>query len=97
MTDDFFAPPPFKADDALARLRRELREAGLNEREGVFERRGKAIARAALDTDALSVAVVKKPARSPEWQARHLRSSADVRDFVALVKKNLLAWSDADD
>ena len=40
-----FAPPPFKPDEALQRLRRDLREAGLLEREGAFERRGLLIAR----------------------------------------------------
>ena len=41
MTDDIgFAPPPFKPDEALLRLQRELRDLGLSEREGVFERRG---------------------------------------------------------
>ncbi len=49
MSDDFgFAPPPFKADEALQRLKRDLRELGLSEREGVFERRGVAVARARL-------------------------------------------------
>jgi len=47
--DGGFAPPPFKPDEALARLKRELRELGLAEREGVFERRGLAIARLRID------------------------------------------------
>jgi hypothetical protein len=45
-----FAPSPFKPDEALQRLRRDLREAGLAEREGCFERRGLAIARLAVDS-----------------------------------------------
>jgi hypothetical protein len=50
MSDDVgFAPPPFQPEEALQRLRRELRELGLSEREGVFERRGLAIARARVD------------------------------------------------
>ena len=96
--DDFFAPPPFKPDEALQRLRRELRELGLNEREGVFERRGSAIAKAAVDGAGIAAAVVRKPMRSgPEWQARTLKTGADVRDFVADLKKRLAAWSDRDD
>jgi hypothetical protein len=97
--DDFgFAPPPFKPDDALAGLKRSLRELGLAEREGRFERRGIAIARAAIDGASIAVAVVKRPSRqSPEWQAKTLKSGADVRDFVAYVKKQLAAWSDRDD
>ena len=93
-----FAPPPFKPDEALQRLRRDLRELGLTEREGVFERRGTAIARAKVEGDTLAAARVKRPSRhSPEWQARVLKSSADARDFVADLKKQLAQWSDRDD
>ena len=97
--DDFgFAPPPFKPDDALASLTRSLRELGLTPRGDQFERRGTAIARAAVDGDALAAARVQRPSRSsPEWQSRTLRSSADVRDFVADLKKQLAQWSDRDD
>ncbi|MBZ8138507.1 hypothetical protein CLD22_01170 [Rubrivivax gelatinosus] len=98
--DDFlgFAPPAFNPAEALQRLRRELRELGLAEREGVFERRGCAIARVELETAALKAGVVKRPSRSgPEWQAKTLRSAAEVRDFVADLKKRLAGWSDRDD
>jgi hypothetical protein len=93
-----FAPPPFKPDEALLRLRRDLREAGLSEREGTFERRGLSISRVVVDGAALKADTVKRPSRtSPEWQARTLTSSADVRDYVAELKKKLAAWSDRDD
>jgi hypothetical protein len=93
-----FAPPPFKPDEALQRLRRELRELGLTEREGRFERRGLVLAKAAVEGDTLAAARVSKPSRSsPEWLPKRLHSSADVRDFVADLKRNLAAWSDADD
>ena len=100
MADDDlgFAPPPFKPDDALQRLKRELRELGLAEREGRFECRGVQIARAAIDGAALKVASVKKPSRnSPEWQERTLRDGAAQRDFVAELKRKLASWSDRDD
>ncbi len=93
-----FAPPPFKPDEALAGLRRTLREFGLVEREGRFERGGVAIARLAVDGAAIAAAVVKKPSRqSPEWSARTLKSGADVRDFAADLKKKLASWSDRDE
>jgi hypothetical protein len=96
--DDGFAPPPFKPDEALQRLKRELRELGLAEREGVFERRGMAIARMRVDGAMLAAAIVKRPSRaSPQWQARTLASSAAVRDFGAELKKALLQWGDRDD
>ena len=98
MSDDFFAPPPFKPDEALQRLARELRGLGLAERAGVFERRGIAIARAAVDGASLQAARVKRPSRSsPEWQSRSLKSTADVRDFVADLKQRLAQWSDRDE
>lgn len=100
MSDDDWgiALPAFKPDDALAGLKRSLREAGLAERAGVFERRGVAIARAAVDGGAIAAAVVKKPSRSsPEWQPKTLKSGADVRDFVADLKRKLASWSDRDE
>ncbi len=97
--DDFgFAPPPFKPDDALAGLKRSLRELGLAEREGHFERRGVAIAKVAVDGGAIAAAVVRRPSRlSPEWLAKTLTSGADVRDFLAHLKKQIASWSDRDD
>jgi hypothetical protein len=97
-----FAPPPFNAEDALQRLRRDLRELGLTERAGVFERRGVAIARAAVVAAQagahLAAAVVRKPARSgPEWQERALKTAAEVRDFTQHLKKQLAQWSDRDE
>jgi len=93
-----FAAPAFKVDEALVRLRRDLREAGLVERGGVFERRGTAIARVAAGVGVVDAAIVERPSRrSPQWRARTLASGAQVRDFVDLVKKQLGAWSQDDD
>ena len=93
-----FAPPPFKAEEALQRLRRDLRELGLSERTGVFERRGVAMARASVQDDCIAAATVRRPSRnSPEWQERVLKSGADVRDFTQHLKKQLAQWSDRDD
>ena len=100
-TDDDFggwALPAFKPDDALAGLKRDLRNLGLTEREGRFERRGTVIARAVVDGAVIQAARVKRPSRSsPEWLQKSLKNSGDVRDFVADLKKQLAAWSDADD
>jgi hypothetical protein len=93
-----FAPPPFDAAAALQRLKRELLELGLQEREGVFERRGLAIARFGLDGTRLVAARVKRPARTgPDWLSRELTSTADTRDFAADLKRALAIWSDRDD
>ena len=99
MPDDFDpTPPPFEPDQALQALRRELRALGLSERDGVFERRGLAIARAAVTDQTLHAARVKRPARSgPDWIERPLRSALDARGFVADLKQQLASWSDRDD
>jgi hypothetical protein len=99
MSDDDtgFAPPPFKPDEALLRAKRELRELGLAEREGRFERRGQQIAKLVVDGPALKASIVKRPGRSPEWTDRLLRDSAALRDFVADLKKKLASWSDRDE
>ncbi len=99
MSDGFgFAAPPFKPEEALARLRRDLRELGLSEREGVFERRGLAMARVRVDGAQLAAARVERPSRTgPRWLARTLDSSAAVRDFSAELKKVLQQWGDRDD
>ena len=98
MSEEFFAAPPFKPDEALQRGRRELRELGLTEREGRFERKGVAIARLAVDGTALKAGVVKRPSRSsPEWTEKTLRDSAALRDFVADLKKKQGSWSDRDE
>ncbi|MEN9418044.1 MAG: hypothetical protein RI988_1664 [Pseudomonadota bacterium] len=93
-----FTPPPFRPEEALQRLRRELRELGLSEREGCFERRGLRIARPALAEGLLRVDTVQRPVRgSPQWQSRTLSSAAELRDYVSDLKKKLAQWSDHDD
>ncbi len=89
---------PFDAAEALRKLQRGLRDLGLIERAGRFERRGIAMARVVIDGMTIRAARVKRPApSSPEWTERALRSSADARDFVADLKKHLAQWSDRDD
>lgn len=97
--DDFgFALPAFKPDEALQRAKRELREMGLTERAGQFERAGVAIAKLAVDGTALKASVVRRPSRSsPEWTHKTLSSSATLRDWTAELKKKLAGWSDRDD
>ena len=93
-----FAPPPFQPEEALQRLRRELRGLGLTERSGVFERAGLALVKAVVSQAHIEAAVVRKPSRnSPEWQTRTLKTSAEVRDFTQHLKKQLAQWSDRDD
>ncbi len=98
MSDAFgFELPAFKPDEALQTLRRALQAVGLTERDGRFERRGTVIARVALDGDALRAGRVKRPSRSsPEWLDKTLKSSSDVRNFLADLQKQLALWTDSD-
>ena len=97
--DDFgFALPAFKPDEALQRAKRELREMGLAERSGQFERAGVAIAKLAVDGAGLKASLVKRPSRSsPEWTHKTLSNSAMLRDWTAELKKKLAGWSDRDE
>lgn len=96
--DDWgFAAPPFRADEALSKLQRELRDLRLTERSGMWERKGVALVRLTLQPSSIQAERVKRPSRnSPEWQAMSLSNSADVRNFVADLKKHLAQWSDDD-
>lgn len=102
MTDDVesafgFAPPPFRPDEALAGLKRQLRELRLSEREGRFERKGVPIAALEPIEGAIRARVVRRPSRTPEWNERTLRSGADVRRFVEDLKRDLARWSPDDE
>ena len=66
MNDDAFAPPAFKPDEALAGLKRGLRELGLTEREGRFELAARPVASLALEAGAITARMVKHPALSPQ-------------------------------
>ena len=94
MADDFFAPPAFKPDEALVQLKRSLRDLrALAERGAGFELKGQAVVELAVDGSTIRARVAKRPARSPEWEARVLKNSADLRQFTSDVKKRLEAWS----
>ena len=38
--------------------------------------------------------IAKRPARTPEWETRLLKNSAEVRQFGEEVKRRLDKWSD---
>ena len=100
MSDDpaAFVAPRFNPDETLSRLKRELRDMGLTERAGIFERRGTAIVKLAVAGDLVNAAIVKRPSRSsPEWTTMVLKDSAQARSFSASLKTKLASWSDRDD
>jgi hypothetical protein len=93
--DDFFGPPPFNAETALDTLRRTLRELKLVEREGTYELKGKAIARARAEGGTLRLEVVKRPSSTPEWERVAAADHAQTRRFVEDLKRRLARWEDA--
>lgn len=93
MSDDFFALPPFKPDEALVTLKRQLRDLRpLAERGNGFEIGDKRVVELAADATTITARLAKRPATSPEWQTLTLKNSADVRKCVDEVKKRLARW-----
>jgi hypothetical protein len=91
--DDFgFAPPPFKAADALVTLKRQLRDLKLGERGDGFEQRGKRVVELAIEADAIQARLARRLMLTPEWDRFSLKSAADQRKFVDEVKKRLARW-----
>jgi hypothetical protein len=97
MSDDTAAPPPFKADEALATLKRHLRDLRLLERAGRFEWKGDPLVEASVDGDTIRVRCVKQPARSPDWVTKTLKNGADVRQFTEDFKRQFARWKERDD
>jgi hypothetical protein len=95
--DDFgFAPPVFKADEALVTLRRSLRDLKLAERGNGLELRGRRVVELSSDGSAIAARVARKWALTPEWDSRELKSAADVRKLVDEVRKRLDRWQQED-
>lgn len=97
----FFAPPAFKPAEALVDLRRRLRELrALDERSAgntgavVLNLKGQPVIELTAGPDAIEARLARRPARSPEWQARSIRSSAQLRDFAEEVRRRLAQWDD---
>jgi hypothetical protein len=95
MSDDFFAPPAFKAAEALIGLKRSLRDLRpLVERGEGFELQGQRVIELASDDNTITVRFAKRQARSPEWDKLVLKNGADVRKCVDEAKKRLVRWTE---
>ena len=92
MSDDFFAPPPFDPESALATLRRTLRDLKLAERGNAFEQRGKRVVELAIDGGAIQAKLARRLALTPEWDRFSIQSAAEQRKLVDEVKKRLARW-----
>jgi hypothetical protein len=93
MDHDGFAPPPFRPDDALVLLKRQLRELKpLTERGDRYEIKGRPVIQLEPADTTIAARLARRPATAPEWAAETLARSLDVRRFVDTVKKRLKQW-----
>ena len=91
-----FAPPPFKADEALVQIKRALRDLKLAERGNAYELRGKRVLELAPASDAIAVKIARKLALTPEWDRQTVQSAAAQRKLLDEVKKRLARWGQED-
>lgn len=95
MSDDFFAPPPFKPAEALIQLKRSLRDLRpLAERGEGFDLRGMRVIEFDKDDTSITVRFARQPARTPQWERLVLKNGADVRKCVDEAKKRLERWTE---
>jgi len=95
VSEDFFAPPPFRAAEALVQLKRSLRGLPpLTERGDAFELHGKPVLELTLDAAVIAAQLARRPAQAPDWDRFVLKNSADVRKLVDEVKKRLERWTE---
>ena len=96
--DAGFAAPPFKPEEALQRLKRELRDwawpsAKACSSGAAWPWHGCASTACNWPRPSSS----GRAAAGPRWRMRTLDNSAAARDFSAEVKRALQQWGDRDD
>lgn len=99
MTDHFegFAPPPYRTEEALLRIKRGLRELRLNERAGGFEWSGCRVAEVLVDGAVLQARLARRATRrTPEWDPSTLGNAADERKWLDELKRRLARWTPED-
>ena len=98
MSDDLcgVAPPPFKPEEALAQLKRSLRDLKLAERGNAFELRGKRVVELATDATAVTARLARKLALTPQWDSQSAKSAAEQRKLLDEIKKRLARWEQED-
>jgi hypothetical protein len=92
MSDDGWALPAFKADEALVTIKRALRDMKLAERGNAFELRGKRVVELAVESAAINAKLARRLMLTPEWDRMAVKSAADQRKLLDEVKKRLAKW-----
>ena len=94
MNDDSFsfAAPPFKPEDALAQIKRALRDLKLTERGNGFVLRGKRVVELMLTDSAITARMARKVALTPQWDSQTVKTTADQRKLLDEVKRRLARW-----
>ncbi len=98
MNDDSFsfAAPPFKPEDALAQIKRALRDLKLTERGNGFELRGKRVVELMLTDSSITARMARKVAVTPQWDSQAVKTTAEQRKLVDEVKRRLARWEHED-
>ncbi len=91
-----FAPPPFQPEDALAQIKRSLRDLKLAERGNSFELRGKRVVELSLDSSSISAKLARKLALTPQWDTLEVANTTAQRKLVDEVKKRMARWDQED-
>ena len=91
-----FAPPPFKPDEALAQIKRALRDLKLAELGNGFDLRGKRVVELVVDGASISARLARKLALTPQWDTQTVKSTGDQRKLVDEVKRRLARWDHED-
>ena len=98
MSDDSFgfAPPPFKPDEALAQIKRALRDLKLAERGNGFDLRGKRVVELAIESGSISARLARKLALTPQRDTQTVQSTTEQRKLVDEVERRLARWEQED-
>ena len=91
-----FALPPFNTDNALAQIKRSLRDLKLAERGNAFELRGKRVVELALEDGVIAARMARKLALTPEWDRLSVRNANEQRKLLDDVKKRMARWDSED-
>ena len=84
---------PFKPDEALMQLKRQLRDLKLTERGHGFELRGKRVAELQVEGMTIAGRMARKLAITPEWDALCIASASDQRKCLDELRKRLARWN----